>query len=121
MKKQLRHVKENAGFVIFILITMTLLLLSYVYIYSWRGQSGNIIRSDGWGYYSYLPAIFDYGDLTFSFSDDSAKGAVWEDENHNSINKYPIGTAVMQSPFFNNRHFLQACKSFICKYRAQII
>lgn len=60
------------------------------------------IRSDGWGYYSYLPAVFDYKDLTFSFSSNPANMnvSVWKDALGHYINKYPVGTAVLESPFF---------------------
>lgn len=85
----------------FLIISVGLIALSYIYIYIVRGTSGNPIRSDGWGYYSYLPAVFDYHDLTFSFSDDPEKDVtIWVDAYGNYINKYPVGVAILEFPFF---------------------
>lgn len=75
-------------------------MVALVYLYLWGGISVDPIRADGWGHYSYLPAIFDYHqDLSFSFSDNTA-GSTWADNNGNIINKYPIGVSIFQFPFF---------------------
>lgn len=93
--------KKHNAFGLFILITFCLIVISDIYIYQLRNLSGNPIRSDGWGYYSYLPAVFDYHDLTFSFSDDPAKDVTIRVDNEGHyINKYPIGVAILESPFF---------------------
>ena len=96
-RKKLKHLP----FVIFIGITIFFALFSIIYLYQWQVNYRNPIRSDGWGYYSYLPAIFDYHDLSFQFSDseDVAK-CIRIDSEGNVINKYPIGTAVLELPFF---------------------
>lgn len=70
-----------------------------------------IIQSDGSGYYAYLPAIFIYHDLTYEFcSPDSPEypGVLAADnrlfintaKDGTGVNKYFIGTAVLESPFF---------------------
>jgi hypothetical protein len=64
--------------------------------------------TDGQGYYAYLPAIFLYHDLQFEFVENinktyyrNGKDAryVVRSERGN-VNKYFVGTAVMQAPFF---------------------
>lgn len=70
-----------------------------------NGFSDNIIRSDGVGYYAYLPAIFIYNDLQFDFLDN--KELVNDDgaarvtlKNDRVVNKYSCGLAILQAPFF---------------------
>ena len=93
--------KIDRYFFTFIVSVLILAILSVYYLYGIRCASGNPIRSDGWGYYSYLPAIFDYCDFTFSFSDDPSKpGAIRLTEIGRYLNKYPIGTAILEFPFF---------------------
>jgi hypothetical protein len=83
-----------------------------VYTYGNR-YNGPPIRSDGFGYYLYLPAIFIHGDLHFSFIDNAVrdptmsiyplgnvKWAGLTRDDFGYTNKYPVGTALMQIPFF---------------------
>lgn len=72
-----------------------------------------IVRTDGKGYYAYLPAIFIYDDLNFGFYDaienqkyynpkttyDYRSGA-----NDQVISKYYCGTAIAQMPLFLVAH-----------------
>ncbi len=72
----------------------------------------SVILSDGVGYYAYLPATFIYNDLTYKFAERQSKlygkypGIVIENFGNRTfregkrINKYFIGTAVLQLPFF---------------------
>jgi hypothetical protein len=69
----------------------------------------SVIRSDGRGYYAYLPAVFIYNDATFQASMEAEKRSspllmdqlyVYQDEQGNFYNKYFPGIAVMQLPFF---------------------
>lgn len=64
--------------------------------------------TDGQGYYAYLPAVFIYQDLQFNFvgsineqyyPEDKRAAFIVPTENGN-VNKYFVGTAVMQAPFF---------------------
>ena len=70
--------------------------------------------SDGQGYYAYLPATFIYHDLSLQFVwqiNDTyypgEKAALYVNNTpHGPINKYFVGTAVMQAPFFLVAHAL---------------
>ena len=51
--------------------------------FNWQeDRSGRIIQTDGTGYYAYLPAIFIYNDLNFSFFDEVI------DKNYHENNRY---------------------------------
>ena len=71
-------------------------------------RAGRIINVDGNGYYAYLPAIFIYNDLNFTFFDDiyekyqiSNFGFDYRNEwEGHTINKFYAGTALVQLPFF---------------------
>ncbi len=84
---------------------------------NWGGERWkNTLQSDAKGYYAYNPAIFIYQDLAFDFFDDldsSYKGPYrfYYEEfrvrlEEGNINKYFIGTALSQSPFFLISHFI---------------
>jgi len=78
----------------------------------WHG----LIAYDGHGYYAYLPAIFIYHDLNFSFYDhelldDRKERALLnydyrEDVSGGKVNKYYAGTALAELPFFLMAHAL---------------
>lgn len=76
------------------------------------GRWNQIVKTDGNGYYAYLPALFIYQDLSFSFFDDNANsgnedGYVQDfriDTKDGIINKYFAGIAVAQAPFFLMGH-----------------
>jgi len=74
-----------------------------------------VIQADGLGYYTYLPAAFIYGDLNFEFTDTlqtefyvhkEAHAGIIRDVNERSVNKYFVGTAIAQAPFFLMAHML---------------
>jgi hypothetical protein len=79
---------------------------------SWQG----IIRIDGMGYYAYLPAILIYQDPTYSFLDSLMREVpglerqyqpfLNETPNGKVVNKYFIGTALLQTPFFLLGHLV---------------
>lgn len=78
-------------------------------------HSDEVIRADGLGYYNYLPAVFIYEDLNFGFTDtlqtefynhEEANKGILRLVNGRSVNKYFVGTALMQSPFFIGAHAL---------------
>ncbi len=80
---------------------------------NWGDERWNrIVNTDGNGYYAYLPALFIYQDLNFSFFDRFNKHV---DNNepkqdfrvktaNGTINKYYVGTAIAQAPFFMLGH-----------------
>lgn len=74
-----------------------------------------VILADGKGYYDYLPATFIYHDLNFNYTDT----LITEFYNHKEynaginpeitgwkVNKYFVGTALVQSPFFLTAHLI---------------
>ena len=75
----------------------------------WKG----IIEADAKGYYAYLPAVFIYDDLNFSFFHEIEEVKYYDQNlfyDYRSgaegkiINKYYCGTAVATSPFFLVAH-----------------
>ncbi|MCR9171852.1 MAG: hypothetical protein NXI10_05130 [bacterium] len=73
------------------------------------GEFKNVIRSDGRGYYAYLPALFMYNDPTFEASlEAETRNAqpnfnqyyLYQNREGRVFNKYFPGIAVLQSPFF---------------------
>jgi hypothetical protein len=78
-------------------------------------HNDQVIRADGLGYYNYLPALFIYKDINFEFTDTlqtefynhkEANAGIIRQVNGKGVNKYFIGTAVMQSPFFMGAHLI---------------
>lgn len=85
----------------------------------------NLIEADGRGYYEFLPATFIYKDLHFKYLD-TLQTEFYDDEmiaedffprleNGQRYDKYFIGTAVLQAPFFAVGHFFASISSH---YRA---
>lgn len=83
-----------------------------VYTYA-NNYNGPPIRSDGFGYHVYLPAAFIYRDPFLRFLDrpeqtagldqyptDDLSWAGLTDIGDGYLDKYAIGTAVLQTPFF---------------------
>lgn len=76
----------------------------------WEELKG--FQSDAIGYYVYLPATFIYQDLKYQYADkvNQEYPGRWfvqysEDDQGNRFQKYPIGTALMEAPFFLIAHF----------------
>jgi len=110
---------------VIILVAFTLFLLVIAFYFSDINKKA-LVREDGVGYYSYLPAVIIYNDLSFTFLiDEDAPYTYGENsfekkynpeeakilgfnklENGNYINKYSIGVAVLLSPFFIIGHVL---------------
>ena len=67
-----------------------------------------LIQTDGQGYHAYLPAVFIYQDLQFTFIDSIVPQYYPENKRANfvvasdagNVNKYFVGTAIAQAPFF---------------------
>lgn len=84
-----------------------LLVLVGLGFYQYKNFNYPPIRSDGEGYYSYLPAFFLEGDLTFNktmegyYSDGKCCPSVfYQPTTGNYLQKYPIGVAILMIPFF---------------------
>jgi len=79
-----------------------LLLLTNNYL----GNNEKLIVSDGVGYYDYLPSAFIHKDLfRYHKGNESSTKRIdsldfYVDQQEYKANKYPAGTALMQSPFF---------------------
>jgi hypothetical protein len=73
-----------------------------------------VVRSDGAGYYAYLPAYLLHHDPTFQTSvardlqgdTEYASGFLRIDRTGNYLQRYPVGEAVMVAPFFVAGHLL---------------
>lgn len=98
------------GFITFIVVIVSSNL-------HWGGDKNwtGIVEADARGYYAYLPAVFIYHDLNFSFTDSlekvKYKGLHYYEYRTGTpsgriINKYYCGTALAQVPFFLVAHFL---------------
>ncbi len=99
---------------------LPLIALIYLAAFCWFGQWQNVFyRSDSWGYYLHLPATLLYHDA----GDYSATIAAWRIYNPGeadpradayglrtapgtgrTVIKYPVGVAILQSPFFLLAH-----------------
>ena len=84
---------------IYIIVAIGFILINYIIANNTRKDGQRyVFQSDQMGYYTYLPSIFIYNDLnTYAYGRlDSATG--------NMVNVYPIGTAILESPFFFLAH-----------------
>jgi len=86
-------------------------VLIFMFKYRFGGENGEdykrVINGDGKGYYAYLPAIFIYQDLTFSFFDKDKEKFGYQYSNtfllnheEKNLNKYTCGEAILLVPFF---------------------
>lgn len=94
-----------------LLIALAIYTVAQAYI----GLPQQIISWDAFGYYLYLPFAFIYGDLSFS-NFDTVNSIVDQYQNTatlyqfvsagngNMLIKYPVGVAILESPFFALGH-----------------
>lgn len=79
-----------------------------------------LIKSDGFGYYSYLPAKFIYHDPSYTFLEKYHKEnyestglqGFTNEVNGRKVNKYFIGVSVLLLPFFFLAHWLSMAFGF---------
>ncbi|MBU2558432.1 MAG: hypothetical protein KJ578_11695 [Bacteroidetes bacterium] len=92
-----------------------ILLLFLFLINNYFENNRPVILADGKGYYEYLPAVFIYNDLNFTYTDTlvsqfydhkAASSGYLPFINGNKINKYFAGTAAAQIPFFLIAHLI---------------
>ena len=85
------------------------------YKFSVEGENKWTIRSDGSGYYAYLPALIIYNDPTFVSSTKAeakvhngtlSDNFLFKDQAGRTYNKFFPGEAVLQAPFFLLAHFI---------------
>lgn len=99
--------RQEKALAAFLLITAFLMLGSIIWVYHIKVLNAPKVYSDGFGYYAYLPALLR-GDFTFGFIE--AEG--WEHSltliraAGGMVDKYPVGVAIMESPFFFAAHLI---------------
>lgn len=90
-------------------------LICFFNIYGFfNNKQSEIIVSDGFGYYSYLPAKFIYKDYSYSFLKENHKKHYrytglpdfTNQVNKKKVNKYFVGVAVLLLPFFLIAHWI---------------
>ncbi len=107
----------RVNYKIVLALIASIYLLVSININFGKNKWQDVLESDAWGYYAYLPAVFIYHDLEFSFYEKVMNEGYFEPrlaydyrvkiENHTS-NKYFCGTALAISPFFAIAHFISA-------------
>lgn len=106
MRSRLFKACANPAFVV-------LFILFFHGLHYYRSSHFNtFIMHDGKGYYAYLPAIFIHHDLNFGFFDSVEQRYFKPPLNSDyrfeteagTVNKYFVGTALMQLPFFLAGH-----------------
>lgn len=90
--------------------TEFVIILGFIFIANhFLGKVDRPIQSDGLGYYDYLPSIFIYHDLIRKndpLQDNPNlyqrvnKTGVYSDHHQYKVNKFAVGTALLQLPFF---------------------
>lgn len=96
------------------------LLIIFLFIFllnNFVGKPESKINGDGIGYYDYLPSLFIHSDFVRnekSIVKDSIfykrinSLNIYNDYRDKKLNKYPCGTAILQSPFFLFTYFTKA-------------
>ena len=103
--------EHKSFFILLMIMALILFIFDFVYFHSMVGSYRGMIYSDGEGYYSYLPAVFIYHDISMHFAE-IIPGNHVEAIDFNILpdgtwfNKYPIGIAILQFPFFILTHIL---------------
>lgn len=99
----LRLLKQTGGEIL--AVSLVFLVATY-----YTGFEKILVMADGEGYYDYLPSVFIHHDINRheaspaaqpeKFSRISSKGFYLPAGEGMLVNKYPCGTALLQSPFF---------------------
>lgn len=96
-------IRQNIGAYIFIAFTALLMLFSIVWVYHVKVLNAPKVYSDGFGYYLYLPAVI-HGDFSFGFIEGWEHPFKLIEVQGGMIDKYPVGVAILESPFFFLAH-----------------
>lgn len=104
-----RFLRQNLDCILLTCSIAVLAIFSCSYIYGSK-LNNPPIRSDGFGYYSYLPAVFISHNLSFKLTLDNQPVKFAPKENTYGIgldkstgrmfDKYSPGTAILETPFF---------------------
>lgn len=107
IKKVWDWIWQEKALAAFLTITVFFMLGSIIWVYHVKVLNAPKVYSDGFGYFAYLPALL-YGDFSFDFIETGG----WEHSlkliqvEEGLVNKYPVGVAIMESPFFLVAHLL---------------
>ena len=102
-EKMRNHIRQNLWLYLFTGITAFLMLCSIIWVYHVKVLNAPKVYSDGFGYYLYLPAVI-HGDFSFSFIEGWEHPFDLMEVDGGKIDKYPVGVAIMESPFFFLAH-----------------
>jgi len=93
-----------------------LIIVGFVFIANYfLGEVDKPLQSDGLGYYDYLPSIFIYQDFVRNSDPIQVnpdlykrihKSGVYVDHQNYKVNKFAVGTALLQLPFFTTAYLL---------------
>ncbi len=97
------YIRQEPGLCIFIAVTALLMFASIVWVYHVKVLNAPKVYSDGFGYYLYLPAVI-HGDFSFGFAQGWEHPVALKEVSGWMINKYPVGVAILESPFFFFAH-----------------
>ena len=98
--EKVKSIIRSFGIELLIVFSFMLLMNNFV---------GRTITGDGIGYYDYLPSIFIYKDISrlnftendsIAFRERTDGYLCYIEYDGLFVNRYPCGTAVLQSPFF---------------------
>jgi len=98
-----------------VFVEVVLVFLYILLINNYLGNANRTLNADGVGYYEYLPSLFIHHDMyrkdVTSATDTSlyhriSSYAFYVDYEDFKVNKYPCGTAVLESPFFLFTHMI---------------
>jgi hypothetical protein len=95
------------------MVALCYFFLSFGISTSEKVQQKAYFAYDSGGYYSYLPAFLIYHDPTFSFYKEKfwlPEGQFLRNNEGIMLNKYGMGVAIMQSPFFLVAHLIEKIK-----------
>ena len=107
INKLIHWLWQEKALITFLAITAVLMLCSIVWVYHIKVLNAPKIYSDGFGYFAYLPALI-YKDFSFSF----IEAGKWDhtlkliEASGGLVNKYPVGVAILESPFFFVAHLI---------------
>lgn len=106
MRDKMKNIrKEHTAFIVFLLITVAFMVMTVIWVYHIKVLNAPKVYSDGFGYYVYLPALI-YKDFHFRFTEGWEHPLTLIQVEGVMLNKYAVGTAVMESPFFFAAHLL---------------
>lgn len=109
--KVLTLIKDFTG-ALAIIILLLFILNNYI------GYQREVIKSDGAGYYDYLPAFFIYGDYP-GLNEEKFHGysqrvkEMYSDLDGKKYNKFPCGVAILEIPFFLYAHLTARSQGFV--------